>query len=344
MSALARTALRLAAVEALKADPVITALCAGRVYDSRIEELDQSEPVPVIVVLTEEMEGEAWSANNGGPPFDDRCELLIELAMRAAVQVDEETAVIDAPETDSELEAQLDLLEHRAVHAVTIGDTAQTALVRQVTRRVTRQRSARFVEAETGVKLAVRMVHLTMHLKGDDAPATVIPDPQVAATPGANNAGNGTLTIADPPSDIGVELGTYAISFTDPVHFTVTDPRGNVDLWVLGQPYVAGPHFTIEPGATAFVAGDTFSLVVSEGPFAGLPEPLRTVAKAMPQGSAGASVCAQLAAALSPPAAPPWFTGIDETVIAATVLDPNTPPIPPGLTGAGPPIGDTVTI
>ena len=88
MSALARTALRLAGIEALLNDGIIAALCETRVYDSRIAELTETKPVPVIVVLTEEMEGEAFSANNGGPPFDDHCELLLEIAMRAAVQPD----------------------------------------------------------------------------------------------------------------------------------------------------------------------------------------------------------------------------------------------------------------
>jgi hypothetical protein len=45
---LARTALRFAGILALLQDPVIARLCAGRVYDSRIEPFDAREPVPVI--------------------------------------------------------------------------------------------------------------------------------------------------------------------------------------------------------------------------------------------------------------------------------------------------------
>ena len=45
--ALARTALRLAAIPTLLADPVVTALCGPRVFDSRIYRLDSAEPVPL---------------------------------------------------------------------------------------------------------------------------------------------------------------------------------------------------------------------------------------------------------------------------------------------------------
>src|SRR3954462_1828117 len=100
MSALARTALRLAGMAALNADPVIADLVGGRVFDSRIESLAETEPVPVITVLTEEMQGDAWSANNGGAPFNDHCELVLEIAARGLVPAhDDDPAFIYVPDT-----------------------------------------------------------------------------------------------------------------------------------------------------------------------------------------------------------------------------------------------------
>lgn len=175
---LARTALRLAAVEALKADPVIFALCSGpdakgdiktRIYDSRMAEFDRTEPVPVIIVTTDDDQGEGFSANNGGAPFDLTVDLALEIAVKAWA-VDEAGALlgIGSPATDREVEAQLDLIEERAVEALTAGETPQATLVRKVTRKVARKKSARFVEDGTGEKLAIRLVTLSASLKGED--------------------------------------------------------------------------------------------------------------------------------------------------------------------------------
>ncbi|WP_158810228.1 hypothetical protein [Beijerinckia sp. L45] len=187
---LARTALRMAAVAALRADPVIAALCPDRVFDSRIDKLDAEDPVPVIVVYTEDDKGRPWSVNNGGPPFDHACDLLFEISMRVvaeAVGDDGSSApVIGMAETDTEAEVTLDLLEERAIDAVTVADTPQSLLIRTaVTRRAVELVSVRFVSADAGSKLALRMVTLSTHLKINQAdprdiatgPFAALPDP-----------------------------------------------------------------------------------------------------------------------------------------------------------------------
>lgn len=179
---LARTALRLAAVEALNADPTIAILCLGNVYDSRIGNLEADEPVPVITVYTEDDAGEAFSSNNGGPPFDETCELLLEIAMRAVVPGSQD-GELGIAESDRELEALVDLLEARSIEALTIGDTPQSRLIRQkVTRRAASFKSMRFTTDDTGIKLAIRMVNLTVELKGDDRTdaTTVVTGPYAA--------------------------------------------------------------------------------------------------------------------------------------------------------------------
>lgn len=169
---LARTALRLQGVLTLLTDPVIDALCQGRVYDSRIGDFDQREPVPTIILTTEEDDAPAFSKNNGGVPFDHTCDLVLEIAMTMVGTVPNAAgAMVDAignPATDSQLEAYLDLIEHAAVEALTVGETAEARLLRRaVTRRITKCKSSRFA-TEEGVRLAIRMVTLTTELKGED--------------------------------------------------------------------------------------------------------------------------------------------------------------------------------
>lgn len=249
---LARTALRVSVKEGLLADPVIAVLCDGRIFDSRISELDELEPVPVIVILTEDDSGHAYSANDGGPPFDERCELLIEIAMRCVTSPPgpagtDPVLMINLVETDREMEAVLDFLEHRVILAITQADTPQSRLIRNsVTRRVNSYRSVRFASDETSMKLAMRTTHLSVQLRGDDR-----------------------TNVLNPPT----------------------------------------------------------------GPFAALPNPLRTVAEALPEGSSGLTICRMLAAALSgddaaiilmTDIAP--FGGADITVAPRQQIEPGTPP------------------
>lgn len=204
---LARTALRLAAVAALNADPVIAALCAGRVFDSRIDELDAKEPVPLIVVYTEDDSGRAYSVNNGGPPFDHACDLVLEISLRVTVASADGGDAVDIamPETDREAEASLDLLEEAAVVAVTVAETPQAALIRSaVTRRTTEFKSIRFASSDTGAKMAMRLITLTTHLKGDQpdpldpptGPMAALPEPlrSVALSLDPSSSGYATCT------------------------------------------------------------------------------------------------------------------------------------------------------
>lgn len=263
---LARTALRLWAVETLNADPAIDALCLGRVYDSRVGELSSTEAVPVITVFTEDDAGEAYSANNGGPPFDEKCELLLEIAMRATVPNpagNGEPPLVGLVESDRQLEAMIDLLEHRAVRALTIADTLQAKLLRDaVTRRVTSFKSMRFVSDETNVKLAVRMVHLAVQLKGetpDDprSPPTgafaVLPNPLRTVAEAMPEGSSGRVTCQILVNAISGE-GTTPVSTADIAPFSGTDitvaPRQQVDPGAPPTESAPGPHFGLKADPT----------------------------------------------------------------------------------------------
>lgn len=166
---LIRMALRLQAIEALNADPVLAAMIEGRVYDSRISAFDHREPVPTILLTAEETKGDAYDKQNGGEPFDLTCDLVLEIAMNAVGQVTTADGAsfeaIGYAATDRELEALLDLIEDRAIHALCSGETDAARLLRaDVIKRVSRVATSRFATDQTGEKFAVHLVTLTIVL------------------------------------------------------------------------------------------------------------------------------------------------------------------------------------
>jgi hypothetical protein len=81
---------------------------------------------------------------------------------------------------------------------------------------------------------------------------------------GADNTGNGTLgtvTLGSAPL-----FGIYTLTATAATTFTVTDPEGDAQPnATVGSAYASDTiNFTITAGATAFVAGDTFTIEVVE--------------------------------------------------------------------------------
>ena len=207
---LSRTALRLQVVQALLTHPVIAAQCEGRVYDSRIGNFDDKEPVPVIVVTTEELSGEAWNPQNGGAPFNDACDLVLEIGMSQFVQDDGETYLL-RPGTDSELEASLDLIEQCAEWVLTLGQVHPLArqktpagrlLMSAVTRRVTKRTSSRFSPDDGGERLAIHLLTFHVELKGEEidvrapptGPFAILPDPLRSVADAMAEGSSGYLT------------------------------------------------------------------------------------------------------------------------------------------------------
>jgi hypothetical protein len=219
---LARTALRLAVSRDLLADPVIATLCLGRVFDSIMDPPTSKKFEPIITITTEDDDGEAFDKQNGGVPFDQTVDLVLEIAMAARGEGDDDDPLI--PVTDRELEAMLDLVEHRAVEVITVGEGP--ALTRKVCRRVPKYKSSRFPDNENGLRLAIRVVTLSVDLKGEDQ-----------------------LDIREVPT----------------------------------------------------------------GPFANLPNPLRTICQLLPAGMSGAKVCQMISDAL-PPVGVDLFEGADLTM------------------------------
>lgn len=169
MSALLRFCLRVAAVEILRADPVIAAATSGRVYDSKMGDIDPGQPLPAIIVHSEGMHGTAFSANNGGPPFNAQSELVFEITHIAKAEQNDEPGLF-LPETDRELEAAIELLEWRISDALAFAETPLALAVRRlVLKRIREVSSERFSSDDVGVRLATRFVTLTVEFHDEES-------------------------------------------------------------------------------------------------------------------------------------------------------------------------------
>lgn len=173
---LARTALRLITVAALAGTPdARPTIAADRVDDSRLADLaPESVPddgLPVIVVICDDDDGEAFSDQNGGPPFDRMIDLNIEMAIASRVQyVDPNDPaasvyVVEAPDTDARLEASLDFLEFQAIRELAIGVSPFAVKFRQLA-RIT-HRACHRAASDDGVKIASRLLTLKCRINDD---------------------------------------------------------------------------------------------------------------------------------------------------------------------------------
>jgi hypothetical protein len=96
-----------------------------------------------------------------------------------------------------------------------------------------------------------------------------IASPTGTATAAAGNTGNGTMGAVTVTSHKNLQLGTYKLTIVKAAanagDFVVTDPAG--DVVGFGTVAVAfsqgGLAFTLADGATDFVVGDSFSIVVA---------------------------------------------------------------------------------
>jgi hypothetical protein len=162
---LVRTALRLAAVNALLDKTV----AQNRVADSRIPALDLLKPAdrkPFVVVTTEGDSGPGLGPQDGGAPYHRVIDLIFECSI-ATVDADEQTYTIGMPETDDELEAELDLLEYQ-IQAALWSDLGPAAvLFRQVALRSAHYDSTRFKSDQSAAKLASRLLILSCQVRDD---------------------------------------------------------------------------------------------------------------------------------------------------------------------------------
>jgi len=84
-----------------------------------------------------------------------------------------------------------------------------------------------------------------------------------AAAAASGNTGNGT--VSTPAVEVGVQAGSYRIVAISATEFEVFDPLGNlVAIAKTATAFASQIGFTITAGGTAFVAGDSFTIAVTE--------------------------------------------------------------------------------
>ncbi|MFA8386872.1 MAG: hypothetical protein ACEPO2_14700 [Pelagibaca sp.] len=174
---LTRLAMRLAAARALRG----RTLAGDRVFDSAVDPIDQTiaeQRQPLLVLTTDEheLEVEGRDMRSGA----HRCELVIELAIAARIEVPADDGqggkiTISIPHTDEGMELTLDLIEHQVVSALTRDDNPWSRVWMKLVPRITRQISRRGASAENGVRFAARQLVLTCDLIDAPVGGAVLP-------------------------------------------------------------------------------------------------------------------------------------------------------------------------
>ena len=229
-------------------------------FDSRIdpiEDLTRDQHKAVIVVYTNDVIGYG-SQHAGGPPFKREVDLCFEISQIASAPAAADPTVYDAgvPQTDSELEAELDRIESEIELALMYAPSGK--LWRQVCgRRVSDPRSNAHRDSEEGVRLAFRSVIWKVQLDGDffeRLPIALLegvarlPNPlrdlveQLAATTYGAVLGNAlgvtmpTMPIAVPLTDV-----TLGAEIVKPYATATGTPNINADAPLTGYPPAPPP-------------------------------------------------------------------------------------------------------
>lgn len=171
---LARTALRLSVVEALRPSVIATSAdyptsAQGRVFDSRMDAIDDvaaDERAPTIVVFTDDDDANP-AQPGGGDPFERFVDLVFELSVIAFGEdpAQPDTFVPVVPVTDAQCEAALDILELQVRFVLRVGPTGK--LVRRVFGSPRRITSSPARTSEEGYRLATRTMTVRMRIPDD---------------------------------------------------------------------------------------------------------------------------------------------------------------------------------
>ena len=187
---LARLAMRIAAARALRG----STLAETRVYDSAIAPIDQTiaeERQPILIVTTDDHEMDVTGRDllHGNVS----CDLVIEAAIAARVEIAGEESVITIPHTDEGMELALDLIEHQVMAALTRERSDWSRVWMKLVPRISRRLSRRGASVEKGVRFAARQIVLTCDL---------IEAPTDGAAVAAGTAWADLLAVMDSDADL----------------------------------------------------------------------------------------------------------------------------------------------
>jgi len=216
---LARLALRLAAIEALCPAATVTTgpyptVAANRVFDSRIDliagavspeditvALRALENKPVLTVYTEEHESRPYGSSLH-PPAEQFVELVVEamIAISGTVEIEQQdgsvetVGTIDAPATDRQHEAILDVLESQVRYLLNPATRAPSGtLLGKVAMECREITSVPQRASDRAIRLAARTIRFRLKLKNEVWPAASgkLPEPlaTVAAALPAGSSG-----------------------------------------------------------------------------------------------------------------------------------------------------------
>lgn len=186
---LARTALRLAAIEALAPfaqhgapSPVWPTLAGMQVYDSQISPValaDIDRSLPVIVVMTDETaikaDGTDVTAEWSSAPQAET--LAFEIMVPVRLEAEAGEAVQDVGPTDAAAEAWLDLIETQIKQH--LDDARMTGPLGHVLSMVREVESRPWRDADTEIRLSARRLEFSCSvLRGERWPETLPADPQ----------------------------------------------------------------------------------------------------------------------------------------------------------------------
>lgn len=237
---LSRLALRLATLEALRPTAALAVpatlptLAKQWVFDSRVAPIEselaalkEGQPQHYIAVYTEDDNGNSGQ-RPGGPPFNHFVDLCFEIgAIVAAKPLAGDDYIVGHPETDAELDAELDLLESQITFCLLWGPTG--VLWRKLTGMVvTDIHSLPHRSGEERQRIAQRTVRWKTRIsedKFDPAPAAAptgldrLPEPLrgvLAALPGSSygQAIAEQLGIAAPVAPVAVPLQSVGIEIS----------------------------------------------------------------------------------------------------------------------------------
>lgn len=184
---LARTALRLAALEALAphaqivaAEPVWPTFAAGQVYDTQMSPVAltaYNASLPVISVSIDETKTDPYVTNNDASLDGDGREMAT-LAFEIMVPVrlvDEQGNAFDGVgPTDAMAKAMLDLIEDQILQR--LGDARMNGPLRHVLRSVAAIESRPYADPDTDVHLSASRLELTCHIAQRSRWPAVLPE------------------------------------------------------------------------------------------------------------------------------------------------------------------------
>lgn len=255
-------ALRLAAILALTNyyEAPWPTIAKGRVFDSRIDPIqgaDKTDLIPTIAVYTDDDIGDALSMNNGGPPFRRNINLVMWLTLG---QIGEDTDLgeqtIIFPQTDSQLEATLDLFEHQTRFALANFQNPWARIFLLQWQHMTNWRSERMV-TEANVRLAARQLTATIEIHDDELPD--VTTGEIAEQPLPENIQtmlNGVQQAGAPRGDVAYMIGMLKDA-TIPTLVKADALRSVKLMHTHPNDTVTGKAITPSPIATADLNGES---------------------------------------------------------------------------------------